>query len=182
MKILGIDPGYGKCGWAILAKQGKSEIRSSNILGIKNPKKLQATSCKLHNPQLVACDCIETHKSKNFPDRLKEVYDGIQYVIKKYHPKELAIEELFWFKNKKTAMSVAQARGVIIAAAVNLNLKISEYTPLQVKQAVVGYGRADKSQIAKMISIHLNGQTVPKQDDTADAVAVGLTHLQTQKF
>lgn len=165
MKILGIDPGYGKCGWAILAKQEKKPTTGNRQLAT----------------ELVACDCIETHKSKNLPDRLKEIYDGIQYVIKKYQPEELAIEELFWFKNKKTALAVAQARGVIITAARNLGLDIYEYTPLQVKQAVVGYGRADKRQIQIMIKIHLGGQIVPRQDDTADAIAVGLTHLQTNK-
>lgn len=154
MIILGIDPGYGRCGWAILARQEKSEIK------------------------LIACDCIETDAKKTLPDRLKEIYDAVEYIIKKYHPTELAIENLFFFKNQKTVMQVSQARGVIIAAAVNNGLEVYEYTPLQVKQAVIGYGRGDKIQIQKMIKIHLAGQEMPKQDDTADAVAVALTHLQ----
>lgn len=189
MIILGIDPGYGKCGWAILAKPEKSQIptrlrsgqatTSSTSLGVDKPLKsynLQPTTC------LVACDCIETDSKKDLSDRLKEIYDGIEYIIKKYKPTQLAIESLFFFKNQKTVMQVSQARGVIIIAAKNYNLRISEYTPLQVKQAVIGYGRGDKSQIQKMIKIHLCNQEMPKQDDTADAVAVGLTHLQTRKF
>lgn len=188
MKILGIDPGYGKCGWAVLAKdEPNRELRIMNHeLGKSQKNKFLINSPTIHNSkfiiQLIACDCIETHKNKILSDRLKEIYDGVQYVVKKYQPSQLAIESLFWFKNKKTALTVAQARGVIIVAAKNLGLEIYEYTPLQVKQAVVGYGRADKKQIQRMIKIHLCGQCVPKQDDTADAIAIGLTHLQTRKF
>lgn len=162
--ILAIDPGYGRCGWAILKKHQKPNCGFSN------------------NIELVSCDLVETHKSVSLPDRLKELYDSIIYLIEKYHPSELAIESLFWFKNAKTAMSVAQARGVIIVAAKNHGLDIYEYTPLQVKSAVVGYGKATKDQIIKLIKMHLGNQVAPVQDDTADAVAVGLTHLQTSKF
>lgn len=165
MKILSIDPGYGRCGWAILEKPGKLKISSCN-----------------QETQLVACDCIETEAKKSLPDRLKEIYDAVIYIIKKYHPDELAIESLFWFKNQKTALAVAQARGVLILAAKNYCLSVCEYTPLQVKSAVVGYGKATKEQISKIIKLHLRGQAVPIQDDTADAVAIGLTHLQTSKF
>lgn len=157
--VLAIDPGYGRCGWAILKK-----IKSKNL--DKNIK-------------LVACDLIETHKSKPLPERLSELYDGIEYLIKKYKPTDLAIESLFWFKNKKTAMDVAQARGVIIVSCKNNKLNIFEYTPLQVKSSVVGYGKATKEQIQKMIKLHLGQQCTPVQDDTADAVAIGLTHMQT---
>lgn len=157
-RILAIDPGYGKCGWALLVQDEKSRIK------------------------LLNCDCIETDKKKDLPERLREIYEALEYLIKKYHPQELAIEELFFFKNQKTAMQVAQARGVIIVCAKNYNLAIFEYTPLQVKQAIVGYGRGDKKQVQKMIKLHLAGQKTPVQDDTADAVAVGLTHLQTKKL
>ena len=160
--ILAIDPGYGRCGWAIIKKN--------------NSKNLDK------NISLVCCDLIETHKSKCLPERLSELYVSIEYIIKKYKPSALAIESLFWFKNKKTAMNVAQARGVIIVAAKNHNLDIYEYTPLQVKSSVVGYGKATKEQIQKMLRLHLSCQNTPLQDDTADAVAVGLTHVYTNRF
>lgn len=192
MIILGIDPGYGKCGWAILSKAEKFKIEDFPRLELgtrvrfKNDELISNTKSKIINHkseiELVACDCIETDSKKDLPNRLKEIYDGIEYIIKKYQPTELAIENLFFFKNQKTVMQVSQARGAIIIAAKNHHLDIYEYTPLQVKQAVVGYGRADKSQIQKMIKLHLCGQNLPKQDDTADAVAVGLTHLQTSRI
>lgn len=182
MIILGIDPGYGKCGWAILAKQGKSQTpniknQTNSKSQIQNFKNLTPYPLSL-TPRLVACDCIETDSKKDLPDRLKEIYDAVEYIIKKYNPTELAIESLFFFKNQKTVMQVSQARGVIIAACKNYGLNVSEYTPLQVKQAVIGYGRGDKEQIQKMIKLHLYDQVMPKQDDAADAVAVGITHLQ----
>lgn len=162
--VLAIDPGYGRCGWAILKKSSIPNYKIQN--GI----------------ELVCCDLIETNRNKDLEDRLKEIYDSIDYLIKKYKPSQLAIESLFWFKNAKTAMAVAQARGVIIVVAKNNLLEVSEYTPLQVKSAVVGYGKASKDQIIKLIKMHLGNQTCPVQDDTADAVAIGLTHLQTIKF
>lgn len=162
--ILAIDPGYGRCGWAILKKNTARTYSSTNDI------------------QLVCCDLIETHKNSDLSCRLKELYDSINYLIEKYQPTELAIESLFWFKNAKTAMAVAQARGAIIIAAKNNSLNIAEYTPLQVKSAVVGYGKASKDQIIKLIKMHLGNQVCPVQDDTADAVAIGLTHLQTAKF
>lgn len=159
---LAIDPGYGRCGWAVLEKTSSKNLDK--------------------NIRLVACDLVETHKKKQLPDRLSELYASIEYLIKKYKPTDLAIESLFWCKNQKTAMSVAQARGVIIVAAKNNGLQISEYTPLQVKSSVVGYGKATKPQVQKMIKLHLSGQCTPVQDDTADAVAVGLTHMQNINF
>ena len=155
--VIGIDPGYGRCGWTILEEE-KKEIK------------------------LAACDCIETNSKHKLPERLAEIADALIYIIKKYKPTEMAIESLFWFKNQKTAMSVAQARGAIILTAQNNGLEIAEYTPLQVKQTVVGYGKATKSQISLMLRAHLKGQYTPIQDDTADAVAIGLTHLQTVRY
>ncbi len=158
MIILGIDPGYGKCGWAVLEKPSAQ------------------------NTKLVACDCIETNAKNSLEDRLKEIYDAIDYLIKKYQPNQLAIESLFWFKNQKTALAVAQARGAIIVCAKNNGLDVFEYTPLQVKQAVVGYGRGDKKQVQKMIGLHLGKCKTPVQDDTADAVAIGLTHISSSRM
>ncbi len=214
-RILAIDPGYGRCGWAILVKPVKSKARSStgsdrpeSVEG-RNPKhetnsnvqnyndKNKKQFKKLKNLDLDYCfeyrdsnfeielrDCglIETEKRKNLPDRLTEIYKAVEYLIKKYKPTELAIESLFWFKNQKTAMNVSQARGVIIVCAKNHKLGVSEYTPLQVKQAVVGYGKATKDQIQKMVKFHLPCGHFSKQDDTTDAIAIGLTHLQTNKY
>jgi len=182
MKILAIDPGYGRCGWAILAK-GEKELRITNYK-LRNGKNKKSSKSEVRNSEieLVACDLIETDKRKNLPERLVEIYDAIEYLIEKYKPRQLAIESLFWFKNQKTAMAVAQVRGVIIVAAKNKGLEVSEYTPLQVKQAVVGYGKATKNQVQKMIKLHLSGQCVSKQDDTADAIAVGLTHVSCSRM
>jgi len=154
--ILAIDPGYGRCGWAVLEKNFKTN--------------------------LIACDCIETCTTKCLDIRLKEIYDSVKYLIKKYKPNCFAIESLFWFKNQKTALAVAQARGVIILAATKNNLKIVEFTPLQVKNSVVGYGKASKDQVLKMLKYHLKDQHTPIQDDTADAVAIGLTFLQNNNY
>lgn len=192
--ILAVDPGYGRCGWAVLAKQGKSEILNSKsetnlnfpnskekreiLRSAQNDKKEKSQITNLKSQiTLLGCDCIETDAKKSLPDRLKEIYDAIEYIIKKYQPEELAIEELFFFKNQKTVMQVSQARGVIIAAAKNHNLEVYEYTPLQVKSAIVGYGRGEKAQVQKMIKLHLQGQEMPIQDDAADAVAIALTHI-----
>lgn len=158
-RVLSIDPGFGRCGWAVLEK-GPSIAGKSGIV-------------------LISCDCIETSAKHKLHDRLCEIYQAVDYLIKKFKPQEFAIESLFWFKNQKTIMGVSEARGAIIVAAKNNSLPVFEYTPLQVKQAVVGYGKATKDQINKMIKLHLKQQVIPKQDDTADAVAVGLTHLQT---
>ncbi len=158
--ILGIDPGYGKCGWAILEKS-----------------RLMAYGLKL-----VSCGCIETKNNKSLAERLGIIYQEIEDKIKKYNPQELAIESLFFFKNQKTALAVAQARGAIIVCGQNHHLEIFEYTPLQVKQAIVGYGRGDKEQIQKMIKLHLRGQKTPLQDDTADAVAIALTHVNSSRM
>jgi crossover junction endodeoxyribonuclease RuvC len=192
MIILGIDPGYGRCGWAILAKQEKSQITiTKNQINpksqIQNSKDLKSykpclPAGRLQATSLIDCDCIETDSKNDLPDRLKEIYDAVEFIIKKYKPDSLAIESLFFFKNQKTVMQVSQARGVIIIAAKNYGLKIYEYTPLQTKLAVVGYGRGNKEQIQKMIKLHLCGQVMPKQDDTADAVAIALTHMQTINF
>src|SRR5690606_11702832 len=103
-------------------------------------------------------------------------------IIEKYNPDDLAIEELFYNKNAKTVIKVGQARGVEILAAVNKNIPIYEYTPLQIKQAVVGYGRAEKHQVQEMVKLLLNLKEVPKPDDVADALAVALTHGSTLNF
>lgn len=156
MKVLGIDPGIGRCGWGIV------EIKTSKITP-------------------VAFGCIETSSKKEAPKRLEEVYGQIDELIKKYKPDEFSIEDLFFGNNAKTALVVGQARGVILLSASQNNIKIGVYTPLQVKIALTGYGKAEKSQVGKMVKAILNLKEVPKPDDTADALAVAITHCFSRK-
>lgn len=147
--ILGIDPGYAITGWAILEKRG-------------------------HGLKLVKYGCITTHSKVPHAERLKKLHRELQKIIKKYQPDVLALEELFFFKNLKTALKVAEARGVILMTAIEHDLEIKEHTPLQVKQALVGYGRAEKKQIQEMVKVILNLKTIPQPDDAADAIAVSI--------
>lgn len=151
MIILGIDPGIGRCGWAII------ESESSKL-------KVQSYGC------------IETSPKKPVEKRLQEIYEEIQRIIKTFSPDCLSIEELFFNSNAKTAFVVGQARGVILLAASEKNLQVGVYTPLQVKMAVTGYGRAEKNQIGLMVKTILKLKEIPKLDDTSDALAVALTH------
>jgi len=154
--ILGIDPGTGRLGWAILrSKPGVATV-------------------------LVDCGCIETKANTPLADRLENIYKQISAIIKKHQPKEMAVEELFFVKNIKTGISVAHARGVILLMAKQNGLEIFDYKPNEIKLAICGHGHADKSQIAKMLKLHIKGCII-KQDDAADAVAVALTHLQTNR-
>ncbi|MDO8499120.1 MAG: crossover junction endodeoxyribonuclease RuvC [bacterium] len=153
--IIGIDPGYGRIGYGIIEKTGSKDWRALDF------------------------GCIETTATKEFSDRLLEVYETVVYLIKKYKPERMAIEELFFFKNLKTAINVAQARGVIMLAGVQHGLAIDEFTPLQVKQALTNYGRADKAQMQKMVATVLGIKTKIKSDDAADALAIALTAGQS---
>lgn len=114
--------------------------------------------------------------------RLSDIYNGIVSLIKSYSPDVVAIEELFYNKNAKTVIAIGESRGVSILAAVNSGIKIAEYTPLQVKQAVVGYGRADKHQVQQMVKVLLNLEKVPKPDDVADALAVAICHCHSSNI
>lgn len=157
MIILGIDPGTAITGYGIIEKKG------SSIYGIDY-------------------GCIETHSKVAMPDRLNDIYKKTEKVIKKYQPDVLACEELFFFKNLKTAITVAQARGVLIVSGRKNRLPVFEYTPLQVKQALTGYGRAEKKQIQKMVKLVLNLDQIPKPDDAADALAVAICHANSEKL
>jgi crossover junction endodeoxyribonuclease RuvC len=159
--ILGIDPGTGRCGWAVLQLKVKSE-------------KLKVNS----GLTLLDCGLIETPANTPLSDRLKIIFEKITELIQKYDPTEMAIEELFFVKNVKTGVSVAHARGVIMLAGELANIPVFEYKPNEIKLAIAGHGHADKGQMAKMLKLHLKNCTV-RQDDTVDAVAVALTHLQT---
>jgi crossover junction endodeoxyribonuclease RuvC len=157
MIILGIDPGIGRTGYAILEQSG-SDIR------------------------LRECGCISTKPGTREPGRLLEIKKDIVSLIKKWQPEAICLESLFFAANSKTAMSVGQARGVVLVTAEEHGLLIMDITPLQVKIAVTGYGKADKPQIQRMIVILLNLKKVPKPDDAADAVAIAWAGLSRYKF
>ena len=151
MRILGIDPGYATIGYAVLEVNG---VRFS----------------------VVGYGAVTTPAKTPFPKRLKLIFDDLCYIIDKYKPQELSIERLYFNTNTTTAIDVAQARGVIIMAAYGKGLKINEYTPLQVKQAVTGYGKAEKRQVMEMVKNLLSLESLPKPDDTADALALAVCH------
>lgn len=157
MIVLGIDPGFAIVGVGIIEYKGNKFTVIDHF----------AITTKAHTP-------IE--------ERLKIIYDGITDTINKYKPDFVAVEELFFNSNAKTAIGVGQARGVILLSAVNAKVPIFEYTPLQVKQAVVGYGRADKTQIQQMIKAILALPAVPKPDDVADALAIAVCHAHSYKL
>lgn len=157
MVILGVDPGIAIVGYGVVEYIGNKY-------------------------NVIDYGAIVTPSDQLFPDRLKDVYDQLTDIIIRYKPDDLAIEELFFNKNVKTALKVGHARGVEILAAVNHNLEIYEYTPLQIKQAVVGYGRAEKRQVQEMVKILLNLDKIPKPDDVADALAIAICHGSCLKF
>ena len=154
MRVLGIDPGYAIVGWGVLEYSG----------GRFAP---------------VAYGAITTDAGVPFEQRLREVYDGMHEILAKYRPEALAIEKLFYQHNQTTVIGVAEARGVILLAAAQAGLPIYEYTPMQVKQAVTGYGKAVKKQVQEMTRVLLHLPAVPKPDDTADALAMAITFCHT---
>lgn len=152
MRILGIDPGYERLGIAVLEKN----------TGDKREK-------------VIFSECFKTSSKLEFFERLLLIGDEVQKVIKKYKPEVLSIETLFLTTNQKTVMHVAEARGVVMYEAVKNNLKIFEATPLQIKVATTGYGRADKNQIIKMVKMLVDIDNSKKSDDELDAIAIALT-------
>lgn len=156
MRILGIDPGFAIVGVGVLDYEGNKF-------------------------STVDYGAITTDAGEEMFDRLKKIYDELTEIIKRVKPDAMAIEELFFNSNQKTAINVAQARGVLVLAAKNHNIPVFEYTPLQVKQAVVGYGRADKKQVQQMTKAILNLEAVPKPDDTADALAIAICHAHSYR-
>lgn len=151
MIILGIDPGYAIVGTGVVEYIG-NKFRTIDYRA------------------------VTTEANMPFELRLKAIYDGITQLINEYKPDFMSVEELFFNNNAKTAIAVGQARGVIILAAVNAGVPIFEYTPLQVKQAIVGYGRAQKNQVQQMVKAMLGLPSVPKPDDVADALALAICH------
>ena len=154
MIILGIDPGLAIVGWGVVEYQG-SKFRT---LGYGS---------------------IETPAGMATEQRLALIYEGIGKLIETYHPEHMAVEELFFNTNQTTGIRVAEARGVIIMRAYQMGVKVFEYTPLQVKQAVVGYGRAEKKQVITMVPMLLGLPKPPKPDDTADALAIAMCHAHS---
>lgn len=151
---LGIDPGTAIVGYAVVAARG-DEL------------------------SMIVCDVITTPARMPLAERLQIIYQQLIEIIATYHPQESAMEELFFAKNARTAMTVGQARGVAMLALANGGLPISEYTPKQVKQAITGYGDAKKDQVGEMVRILLKLPSVPRPDDAADAAAVAICHLHT---
>ena len=154
MRILGIDPGLAIVCWGVIDFSG-NKFRTLNYGSIQTPAGMPTE------------------------ERLVAIYDELQAIISKYKPEVMAVEELFWNTNQTTGIRVSQARGVILLCATQNNVKIAEYTPLQVKQAVVGYGRAEKKQVITMVTMLLGLSAPPKPDDTADALAIAMCHGQT---
>lgn len=157
MRILGIDPGIAIVGYGVVDKEG-------------------------NRYKTVAYDAVTTRAHTPLEERLEKVYNGVNEIIKAYKPDVMSIEELFFNNNAKTALTVGQARGVIILAAVQNRIPIYEYTPLQVKQALTGYGRASKTQIQQMMKSILGLAEVPKPDDVADALAIAVCHGNSMRF
>ena len=149
MIILGIDPGTATTGYGIIEK---------------------------NNNKLIIIDygCIRTTTKDSTAERLNKLDKELFKLIKKYKPKKISVEDIFFFKNVKTVIKVSQSRGVILARAAKMKIPIFEYTPLQIKQAVTSYGRADKNQIQQMVKLLLNLKQVPKPDDAADALATAI--------
>lgn len=157
LRVLGIDPGTAIVGWAVL----------DEVCG---------KACT------VAYGHITTSPENTTSERLFEVVKDLEQIIEKYAPHEAAVEDLFFFKNVKTVMKVSQARGAILLTLEKFCVNISEYTPLQVKQALTGYGRAEKKQIQLMVKNILKLKEIPKPDDTADAIAIALCHINSRKI
>ncbi|AHV98537.1 crossover junction endodeoxyribonuclease RuvC [Paenibacillus sabinae] len=154
MRILGIDPGIAIVGFGFIDKNGS----------------------KLTPVQY---GCIQTEAHTPEEERLLHVYEGMLQLIDRYKPEAVALEKLFFNRNVTTAMSVGQARGVLVLAAVQRGLPVAEYTPMQVKQAIVGYGKAEKKQVQEMVRMYLKLSAVPKPDDVADALAVAICHAHS---
>lgn len=154
MRVLGIDPGYAIVGWGVVEYIGNRFAP-------------------------IGYGAVITEKDTPFEQRLVEIYEGVLDICKRYQPEALSIEKLYYQHNQTTVIGVAEARGVILLAAAQAGLPIYEYTPMQVKQAVTGYGKAVKKQVQEMTRVLLHLPAVPKPDDTADALAMAITFCHT---
>lgn len=154
MKILGIDPGMAIVGYCIVDFDGK-------------------------NIQLLHSGSIQTSKGKKEASRLLEIFNDITCIVEKYHPDVCAIEKLFFFRNRTTVMPVAHSRGVILTVLEQHNIPIYEYTPMEVKQILTGFGRASKKEVEQMVKISLNTDKLPKLDDTIDSIAIAISFTRS---
>lgn len=157
MRILGIDPGFAITGYSIIDYQGNKF-------------------------KLIDSGAVTTKAEESFPLRLTKIYDDLSMIIDEYKPDAISVEELFFNNNVKTAINVAQARGVVLVVGCQKQIPTYEYTPLQIKQAVAGYGRADKIQVQKMVKAILNVEKLPKLDDTTDSMAAAICHAHSARF
>lgn len=156
MIVLGVDPGLATLGWGVIeAERGRQ--------------------------RLVDYGCILTTPQQSFPDRLCQIGRDMRALLRQYRPKEIAFEELFFARNVTTALTVGAARGVSLAACAEYTDRLYEYTPMQVKQAITGYGKAVKKQIQEMTRIMLHLESVPKPDDTADALGMAIAHCHCSR-
>lgn len=151
MKILGIDPGMAIVGYGLI------ETDSGR-------------------PILLSSGSIQTNKNKSDSERLLEIYNDLSQIVEEYKPDCASVENLFFFKNQKTVIPVAEARGVILTVLEKYGIPAYSYTPMEVKQVLTGYGRADKKEVEQMVKISLGTDTLPKLDDTVDAVAIAICH------
>ncbi len=157
MRVLGIDPGTAITGYAVVEEQG-ADLR------------------------LLVVGALQTPADDDLSQRLQAIYRGLRQVIAEYQPEAAGVESLFFSKNVRTAMAVGHARGVILLAIADAGLRLSEYTPLEVKQAITGYGSADKRQVQEMVKMLLHLSTIPKPDDAADAAAIAVCTLHRSKM
>lgn len=151
IRIIGIDPGLATTGWAVVEFDENS------------------------TPNILDYGCITTQKGLTVQTRLKEIYSDMNELLEKYKPEYAGVETLLFYNNQKTAMSVGQARGVVLLALENAGIQVSEMTPLQVKSSVTGYGQAQKKQVQEAVRMLCGMDEIPKPDDAADAIAIALT-------
>ena len=154
MKILGIDPGMAIVGYSVVEYDGNT-------------------------PVLLHSGSIQTSKDKKEPARLLEIWEDMNVILDKYKPDVCAIEKLFFFRNQTTVMPVAHARGVILAVLEKYGVPVFEYTPMEVKQVLTGYGRADKKEVEQMVKLSLGVEKLPKLDDTVDSIAIAICHTRS---
>lgn len=158
MIVLGIDPGTAITGWGVV----REEADGRSVL--------------------LAYGTIQTPASMPLPQRLRQIFRQVEALIEQYQPEAVSVEQVFFSKNVRTAMSVSQARGVVLLAAALADRPVYEYTPLQVKQAISGYGGADKAQVQQMTALVLELEAVPTPDDAADAIAVAVCHIHSARL
>ncbi len=157
MIILGIDPGIARVGWAVI------DAQSSKITPL-------------------GFNCVETAKEKIAEERLFEIHEAIKTIIRTYSPMVMAVEDLFFATNAKTAIGVGQSRGVILLTAFECHIPVVSYSPLAVKRTITGDGKADKKQVSRMVTLTLKLKETPKLDDTTDALAIAMTHAYSYKI